>query len=644
MDILDILIAKNQSFTAETAKLTKQAKEAMKKANEVAAKIDEAQDALDAAEAANTRAQEVADNFDALQEDINEAVNNIVDNKIETAISSITSSVNEANSNASAAQAAATEAVTEVDVVDDSTSAAKVKKTRVRKRGVQQAYETMKNYTSTGSNEDGSMTQKAITQALQAQKTELENKIKNSSGSSSGSGNVSGDITSEDEGSMVVVNENGNIAPSTITESDVIMTQIISGTYHNDRIIGLEIDYTNRTFSRLQGARGLSAGVGFNSFLMLGGRKRCIVNENGSIERFLNGTETYDSMMGKRIMVFQPRCYYMRVPLSTTTTENGIKINKEQIYISDTKYAGFKLHPIFKDQNGNEVKYVLLPAYDSGTLRANGTFVYDDAQDINFSTDKLVSIVNTKPISGYTQSFTYAAAEQMAHNNGTGWELTDLRFESLNQMLMVIEYGSLNLQSSFDLGLSRINVGGEVNISSISGSTHSLFNTSGRANETINITNNTSITYTEEGQCAISYRGLENPYGNIWRFIGKTDFKNRKVTYNGQEINFKLPSASGWISAFGYDEDNDWVFLPIECNGNSTLPVGDYSYLVDSANTNLGLAGGLINSQDNCGPFYYGFNIIKENYHYRSDSARVMYIPTAGSSIETASYQAWINS
>lgn len=634
MDIIDILIAKNQSFSAETAKLTKQAQAAMAKANEVAAKVDEAQDALDAAEAANTRAQEVAENFDTLQSDLNTAVNNIIDNKIETAISSISSAVEEATTTAA-------EAVTEVEVINDNTSSAKIKKTRVRKKGVQQAYETMKNYMSTGTNEDGGMTQKAITQALQAQKTELENKIKNIP---SGSGSGSSTISSDDAGSMVTVDENGNIAPSSITEEDVILTQIVSGTYQNDNIIGLEIDYANKTFTRLQGAKNKTPGTDFDNYTMLGGRKRCIVNENGSIVKFLTSSDTLSSVENKRIMVYQPACYYMRIPVSTTLTANGTKITKEQIYLSDTKFAGFELHPIFKDKNGNAVKYVLLPAYESGALRANGEFVKNDAQDINFSTDKLVSIVNTKPISGYTQNFTYDAAEQMAHNNGEGWELTDLRFESLNQMLMAIEYGSMNLQNTFDLGLSRITINGVSNISSNSGSTHSLLNTSGRATSTTNITNENTVVYEEEGKCAISYRGLENPYGNIWRFIGNVQVKNCVLSFNDEEINFKLPSVPGWISAFGYDENYKWVFLPIECEGNSALPIGDYAHLTNSSTINSGLAGGLINSQDNCGPFYYGFNITKDNYHYRSDSARIMFIPTAGSIIENNSYQAWTQS
>ena len=122
MDILDILVAKNQSFTAETAKLTKQAQAAMAKPNQVAAKIDEAQDALDAAEAANARAQEVAAEFDSLQADVNAAVDDIIDEKIATV----------ANDAAEAKETAA-EAITDVEVIDDNTNTAKIKKTLVIK-------------------------------------------------------------------------------------------------------------------------------------------------------------------------------------------------------------------------------------------------------------------------------------------------------------------------------------------------------------------------------------------------------------------------------------------------------------------------------------------------------------------------------
>ena len=121
----------------------------------------------------------------------------------------------------------------------------------VKKNGILSYFNAFKNYISTGSNEDGSMTQKAITDALNNQKTELENKIKNIKPSGGGSGNISGNISAADEGSIVSIDENGNIQPSSITEADVILTQIITGTYKNDNIVGLELDYTNKTYTKV---------------------------------------------------------------------------------------------------------------------------------------------------------------------------------------------------------------------------------------------------------------------------------------------------------------------------------------------------------------------------------------------------------
>ena len=635
MDILDILIAKKKSFTGETEKLTRQANEAMAKANEVSAKIDDATDALtaaqeaqEAAEAANTRAQTIADDLENMKEEVASAAEEVV----AQATTELQTSIDNA--------------VTSVEVENDNTSTYKGKKARVRKKNLENSYNLTKNYTTTGANEDGAMTQKAITDALNSQKTALETKINNIR-PGSGSGNISGNITAADEGHLVVVDENGNLGASGIKETDIILTQITSDTYQNDNIIGLEIDYVNKTFTRLQGARNKTAGEDFNSYQMLGGRKRCIVDEDGRIERFLTAEDTLETIANKRIMVYQPPVYYFRAPLSVTSTNRGLKINKEQVYISDNKYTGFELHPIFKDENDNAVKYVLLPAYDSGTLTASGNFIKDDSQTVNFATDKLVSIAETKPISGSTQLFTYEAAEQMAHNNGKGWELTDLRFESLNQMLMIIEYGSLNIQNSFNKGISLITNNSNENISSISGSTHNLLNTSGQATETINITGETTQIYNDEGRCAISYRGMENPYGNIWRFIGQVSARNNTVYYNNEEINFKIPVNAGWINAFGYDENHNWIFLPIETGERATnmLPVGDYIYPDNNSNVeNVGIAGGLANSGDNCGLFYYGFNIAKDGYHYRSDSARVMHIPTANSDIETSNYNLWLRS
>lgn len=639
MDLLDILIAKNQSFTGETAKLTKQAQAAMAKANEVASKIDEASDALaaaqeaqTAAETANTRAQEIAAELENMKEEVTSAASEVVDEKLETAVTELQTSIDEA--------------VTEVAIEDDNTSTYKGKKAKIRKKGILNAFNIFKNYTSTGSNEDGSMTQKAITNALNSQKTELQNEIKNIKPSSgSGSGNISGNISAADEGSIVTIDENGNIVPSSITEADVILTQIVAGTYKNNNIVGLELDYANRTYTRLQAAANLSAGSDFDKFTLYGGRKRCVVDRAGNIQYFLTGEEDPATLTNQRIMVYQPSFYYLRVPLSVSKVNNGYKINKEHLYLSDQKYAGFMLHPLFKDENGNALRYVLLPAFESGTYRVNSnSYELSDAQDVDLENDRLVSIINAKPISGQSQNFTFDAAKRMCENNGQGWKMTNLAFESANQMLMMVEYGSPNIQNTFNIGITKLTSTSGINFSCNTGSTLRLGNASGQALSTVNIRNGNSTTYTSAGQCAISYRGMENPFGNMWRFIDGATVTNNILTYKDEIIDFKLASNENWVNAFGYDKDHNWVYLPIEAssNANSNLPVGDYYYPTLDANTlYVGIIGGFSASSTNSGIFYYSFNSQKETFHYQHDTARVMYIPTPNTLVDNHNYNLW---
>ena len=627
MNLLDILIAKKKSFTGETESLVRRANEAMAQANTVAGKIEDAGEALaaateaqEAAEAANAYAQEVINDLDSIKADISSA-----------AAATVASIIEEST-------------ITSATVENANTSAAKIKQIKFTKNNDTSIYEVDKNYTATGQNEDGGMTQKAITAVLENQRQELQHQIDNIPTGGSGTGNISGNITSSDAGKLVTIDANGKIIASTITEDDIIRTQIATGTLENEEVVGLETDYVNKISTRIQGASSLSAGANFDKYDMYGGRKRCIVNEDGSIERFVTAQDTPETLANKRIMVYQPQVYYYHAPLATATLSNGTKINKDQLLLSDTQQAGFKLHPLFKDANGDPVKYVLLPAFESGTLRANGNYELSDAQDIDFANDKLVSIINAKPISGVTQEFTYSAAAQMAANNGAGWQLTDMRFESLEQMLMMVEFGTLNIQNAFNNGLTSISTNYSGNTGCITGSTYALLNTSGRATTTTNILDK-SYTYSTDGSCAISYRGLENPYGNMWRYVGNVNCSNKTVIINNEVLGFTLPASSNWVSGFGYDDKMPWVFIPVEAsNANSSVPVGDYLYVATYSATTICLAGGTCTSNNNAGAFYYAFDTLKEGTHRRNNSARVMHIPTSNSTIEINNYNLWKNS
>lgn len=636
MDILDILIAKKKSFTGETEKLTRQANEAMAKANEVVDIIDDASDALaaaqeaqTAAETANTRAQEIASELENMKEEVASAASEAIADTAEEL------------------QAAIDEAVTEVDVEDNNTSSYKGKKIKVRKKGILNSLNLFKHYTSTGSNEDGAMTQKAVTDALNAQKTFLENKIKNIPSSGSGSGNISGNLSDAEPGSLVIVSDNGNIAASSITENEIVKTQIALGSYIPKSAIGVEIDYDDKSIIRAQEAIGLTAGTDFDKYPMYGGRRRCIVNDSGAIVAFFGDNNYVEDGSVGQVMVYQPKFYYLRLPIKMTKANERTIINKEILYISAVKQAGFSIHPLFLDSNDNELDYVLLPAYEGSSFSTStNSYNLTDNQNIDFDIDLLCSIAGAKPISGTSQSLNITNAMKLASNRGIGWQLTNFAAESLNQILMVIEFGSLNLQTAFNKGITTL-TNKNSNISCITGSTSNLGSLSGMATSSSDGTSS----YIEEGKCAINYRGVENSYGNIWRFIGdvRIEKKNNlqyliyKDNHNVEKIFASaLPAKSDWIAYFGYDEKAPWAFVPAVCEGaNSAVPVGDFTYVDNSRSENkCCVIGGKGSAGDYAGPFYYGMD-----YAYDTPAASyggsLMYQPEYNTTIYLTNISKW---
>jgi len=158
--------------------------------------------------------------------------------------------------------------------------------------------EVVKLYKSTGNNEDGSMTQKAITAALAqkadtsttATKAYVDNAITRiPSGGGSGSGGVS-NLGAQNAGKIVIVGSDGNIKAGDATQEAIIQALVKAGTYSADGTLGLLIDYENKSFERTQDAASRRAGSDFNGYTMYGGRMRCNVDDDGTITAFYGDT------------------------------------------------------------------------------------------------------------------------------------------------------------------------------------------------------------------------------------------------------------------------------------------------------------------------------------------------------------------
>ena len=118
-------------------------------------------------------------------------------------------------------------------------------------------------------------------------------------------------------------------------------------------------------------------------------------------------------------------------------------------------------------------------------------------------------------------------------------------------------------------------------------------------------------------------------------------FAESKNSGNYEPAGFTVTNANGYISAMGYSTACDWLFIASECLGNSSLPVGDYTYITVNLNGyRIALLGGDWNGWDNAGGFCWGL-YGGVGTRDRSIGGRLVYIPTRDSATYTAAIEAW---
>lgn len=426
------------------------------------------------------------------------------------------------------------------------------------------------------------------------------------------------------------------------------------GMIETEDVLGITMDYKNKTCTRIAGAKNLTAGADFDKFSMYGGRKRCNVSDGGTINAYYGDEGYTEDGSNGQVMVYQPKFYYLVCPLEYDRQETGYgyHLRKANYYVSETQRAGFKLHPAFYDKNGNEVDYILMSAYEGCIYDTSANaYLKNDEQVMDASKDKFSSIAGTRPASGVSQNLTRPNIEQMAKNRGEGWHSLGIKTASMEQLLMIVEMGMMNLQTAIGQGVVNLpwSTGSDTTSSyaGATGSTASLGNGTGRATKTTTYEGGKATDYTVDGKTSICYRGVENFWGNIWKFAygvniwgnGKmaggmpyicSDFNyaEGKNTDNYEGAGFTVTKANGYISAMGYSTKYDWLFMASECLGNSSLPVGDYTYITENLNGyRIALLGGCWNIGSNAGGFYWNLNN-GVGARGRNIGGRLVYVPT----------------
>lgn len=578
MDMIDILIAVKKSFTSETESLVKRAKQAMDDAETVVENVSAIEDrAIAAAETAEEAAASLED----------------IVSTIDTKISAYdTETVAPMRADIDALEAAQiTDYVSDFAASTSTTSAAVTTTITANRNGKTDVSQTFKNYQSKGQNTDGSMTQKAITTELNALAQAIED-------IDTGGGTIP-TFPTDDAGKILMVGDDGSIVASSLTEESIINTQMATNTYMPDHTIGLTIDYVNKTCEYLAGSSQPEELTCYT------GRRRCVLNNNGQVVAYFGDTNYVEDGSRGNVMVELPPVWYRRIILESAAATNnqGNFIKKEQILISDRPQHGFTLHPFFKTDSQDNPILAYVGAYESAII--NGT---------------MQSITGVQP----TTNVNMQTAIESIH--GLNFNLTSLDFESYNQLLMLMEFGTLNIQNAFYPGVSKItNTGTTYCAAVLTGATSFLGNESGEALSSTSVVNGVSTTYTESGKVSISYRGMENPYGNTWRYVNSSLMaQNNVITMS--DNTYYLPKQEEWIS--GFNATSAPYFLPISTSisADSAYPVGDYTFINKTGTADTFIAvGGAYNSNQQAGPFTYAINRTIDNSASIWRGFRLMY-------------------
>lgn len=424
--------------------------------------------------------------------------------------------------------------------------------------------------------------------------------------------------------------------------------------YDPTKVVGLRVNFETNTKTRLCGASGKNLGTDFDVFPVFNRIKRCTVDNVGNVIAWQGDSNFVTDGTNGQVMVYIPAVYYKVVPVvrekNTDSGAIGYHLTEAKYFISHEKEVGFKLHPAFYDKNGKPLTHIFMSAYEGSMWDASQSkyLVYGtDGQQQYDEGDMACSLPGMSITNSYTYELTETTAEMVAQNRGENWHSMTVQVLSLVQLLMAVECGSFNMQEAFYFG-----VFGDIDSPVLTGSTASLGNASGQASSSVSRNGTVITTHTDDHSLAISYRGIENPYGNIWEFVNGANIWGDGSKGNGQvyicnDFNFDANkhdenytscgftiAPDGYGLAFGWSESCDWLFVPSKGAGTAgTLgsgAIGDYVWAKEEINQYCSFRqGGVIHNNNlRYGLFAYSFDADTGATH-GTTSFRLICVPTA---------------
>jgi hypothetical protein len=350
---------------------------------------------------------------------------------------------------------------------------------------------------------------------------------------------------------------------------------------------GVQWTQSTDTVIRLDDADGLSRSD-FDTIEPWASMRRCMVNDDKTINYYIDpddpddigevvNTGSYttgdpaDYTGGDgQVMVEIPKFFYKTAEPST-----GVY----QWYVSMTDLPGYDVHPAFV------------------TGAATRDKIYMSAFEGNVASSTLRSISGVQPSTSTNVAGTIANFRTYAQARGTGWQIQTYRATQAIQTLYLVEYADFDTQTTIGRGYVDA-ASGSGNVSINTGATISLGNASGSASGGT------------DGLRAISYRGIENFWGNIWKWVDGLNIEGNHKAYIANEsfasdtftspyvLEGTLSSSGGFVTNILFPE-----FLATAVGGSSTSHLHD-DYTQNTGNR-VALFGGNWADGSSAGAFYW---------------------------------------
>lgn len=221
--------------------------------------------------------------------------------------------------------------------------------------------------------------------------------------------------------------------------------------------------------------------------------------------------------------------------------------------------------------------------------------------------DKLCSISGKAPINYGTR----ANFRAVAANRGTGWRQQDYDLVSAIQLLYIVEYANFYTQSMIGAGITNVadwSAYNGINPLSFTGNSNSIGDATGN-------TGGSASALTESTKY-LSYRGIENWFGHLWKFVDGININNNIPYVSNTNTQFADDTSTNYtnlgitlINTNGYQATLEQIsrgFLPASVGATSTTKITDY-YWQNSGWRVVLLGGSAYNGAD-AGAFYLGAN------------------------------------